>query len=230
MGCVCTVVDMHVQRGGLGDHLVAYHDAWREQRSIHAEVAAGARPPTLLMVEHSSVYTAGRRTSNAERAEAGVDLVEVDRGGRITWHGPGQLVVYPIVRLREPVDVVTYVRHLEDAVIATAAAYDITGHRVAGRSGVWVRAADGPDRKLAAIGVRVAKGTTMHGLALNVCPDLSHFDRIVPCGISDAETTSLVRETGRALTVSAVADVLTEQLRRALAPLLAPVPLETSAH
>lgn len=225
-----TVAGMQVQQLGLGEYLVDYHDAWQEQRAWHAKVAAGSHPPVLLMVEHTSVYTAGRRTSRSDRASAAVELVEVDRGGRITWHGPGQLVVYPILRLREPVDVVAYVRHLEEAIIATARHFGVVGQRVEGRSGVWVRHAHRPDRKLAAIGVRVAQGVTMHGLALNVSPDLTHFTQIVPCGITDAETTSIQRETGSAPPLTTVAAILVDHLRHHLQPVLPPTLIDPTAN
>lgn len=175
-----------------------YHDGWQLQRRLHREVVAGDRPGTLLLCQHTPVYTAGRRTRRDELPTgdaAGTPVVEVDRGGKVTWHGPGQLVGYPVVRLREPVDVVAYVRALEEALIRTIARRGVTGLRVAGRSGVWVPRMNGPSAKIAAIGVRVAAGTTMHGFALNVCNDLAPFDRIVPCGIPDAAVTTLTHET-----------------------------------
>lgn len=215
---------------GLGRTLVDYHEAWDLQRSVHADVVAGTRPGTVLLVEHHDVYTAGRRTASWDRPVDGTPVVDVDRGGRITWHGPGQLVAYPIVRLAEPVDVVAYVRALEQAVLDTCAALGLATSRVPGRSGVWVPA-DPPggsgrrDRKVAAIGVRVARGVTMHGLALNVRPDLRAFDRIVPCGIDDADVTSLTAELGATdarLTVPGVAPLLLDHLRPALAGVAAP--------
>lgn len=171
-----------------------YEQAWEVQRTIHAEVVAGETPDTLLLLEHEPVYTAGRRTQPEDRPLDGSAVIDVDRGGRITWHGPGQLVGYPIMRLPEPMDVVGYVRRLEELLIAACAAYDVEGRRVAGRSGVWVPGT--PERKIAAIGVRVARGVTMHGFALNVNCDLSAYDRIVPCGIRDAGVTSLEQERG----------------------------------
>ena len=202
---------------GLGREQVDYHRAWELQRRIHAEVASGARPPTLLLLEHTPVYTAGKRTEPHERPADGTPVVVVDRGGKITWHGPGQLVGYPIVRLPEAVYVVDYVRRLEEALIATLAELGLETGRVPGRSGVWLPA--GPaaqERKIAAIGVRVAARTTMHGFALNVAPDLAAYDRIVPCGISDAGVTSLARELGTAIPLPAVADLLMPQLDRYL--------------
>lgn len=202
--------------------LTDYHEAWKLQRAVHDDVAGAARRDTLIVVEHPDVYTAGRRTHRAERPDDGTPVVDVDRGGKITWHGPGQQVVYPIVRLAEPVDVVAYVRALEEAVMAVCADLGLTTMRVEGRSGVWVAAdATRRERKVCAIGVRVAKGVTMHGLALNCVPDLSRFDRIVPCGIEDADVTSLTAELGREVTLAEVAPLLVAALEDALAPLLA---------
>ncbi|WP_255641703.1 lipoyl(octanoyl) transferase LipB [Isoptericola luteus] len=200
--------------------LTDYHEAWELQRQVHAEVVAGERPDTLIVVEHPSVYTAGRRTRRDERPDDGTPVVDVDRGGKITWHGPGQQVVYPIVRLAEPVDVVAYVRALEEAVMQVCASYGLATIRVEGRTGVWL-ATDGTrrERKVCAIGVRTAKGVTMHGLALNCSPDLSRFEAIVPCGITDADVTSLSIETGRAIEPADAAGPLVEALAAALAPL-----------
>lgn len=201
----------------LPDHPVDYLPTWALQREVHAAVAEGSAPDTVLLVEHTPVYTAGKRTATADRPVDGTPVVDVDRGGRITWHGPGQLVAYPIVRLAEPVDVVGYVRALEQAVLDTCAALGVETMRVEGRSGVWCPATtDRRERKVAAIGVRVARGVTMHGLALNCDPDLGAFDRIVPCGISDADVTSLSAELGRDVTVTEVEPLLVEHLRTAL--------------
>jgi lipoyl(octanoyl) transferase len=201
-----------------------YVEGWDLQRELHSRVADGSTPDTLLLVEHTDVYTAGRRTARSDRPVDGTPVVDVDRGGRITWHGPGQLVAYPIVALAEPVDVLAYVRALEQAVLDTCAAIGLAAVRVEGRSGVWLPAdpATGRrDRKVAAIGVRVARGVTMHGLALNCDPDLAAFGRIVPCGIEDADVTSLSAELGRDVTVDEVEPVLTARLQEALAPLRA---------
>jgi lipoyl(octanoyl) transferase len=180
---------------GLGSEHVDYLLGWDLQRRIHAEVAASERPGTVLLLEHASVYTAGKRTEPGDRPVDGTPVVEVDRGGKITWHGPGQLVGYPIVRLPEAVGVVDYVRRLEEAMIRAFADLDLATGRVPGRSGVWLSAdRTRPERKLAAIGVRVAAGTTMHGFAINVDPDLDRFATIVPCGIADAGVTSLAAE------------------------------------
>jgi lipoyl(octanoyl) transferase len=183
--------------------LVDYRTAWAEQRRLHAEVVAGTEPDTLILVEHPSVYTAGRRTNSWDRPTDGTEVVEVDRGGRITWHGPGQLVGYPVLTLPDPIDVVAHVRRIEQLLIEVCASLDLVTIRIDGRSGVWVPADDrGPDRKIAAIGVRVARGVTMHGFALNCDCDLRAFDTIVPCGISDAGVTSLSAELGRSVTVA----------------------------
>jgi lipoyl(octanoyl) transferase len=203
---VTTVVPLAVVRSGLVD----YRTAWIEQQRIHAAVVARTEPDTVLLLEHPSVYTAGKRTQPLDRPVDGTEVIDVDRGGRITWHGPGQIVGYPIVRLASPVDVVAYVRRLEEALIGVCADLGVEAGRVEGRSGVWI-AADPPsidrpggrrERKVAAIGVRVAQGVTMHGFALNCDPDLSWFSRIVPCGIHDADVTSLSAELGRDVPVA----------------------------
>ncbi|MCU1672870.1 MAG: lipoate-protein ligase [Frankiales bacterium] len=187
---------------------VPYDDAWRLQQALHAQVVAGAEDVTLLL-EHPSVYTAGKRTEVWERPVDGTPVVDVDRGGKITWHGPGQVTGYPIVRLADPVDVVDYVRRLEQLLIDVCASLGLETDRVEGRSGVWT-----PDgaRKVAAIGIRVARGVTMHGFALNCDPDLSAYDRIVPCGITDATVTSLSRELGRDVPVDEVLPLLEARL------------------
>ncbi len=179
--------------------LVPYADAWARQRELHEQRVAGRIGDTCLLLEHPPVYTAGKRTEAWERPLAGVEVVDVDRGGRITWHGPGQLVGYPIVALPDPVDVVGYVRRLEQALIDACASFGVATGRVAGRSGVW---AGGGTAKLAAVGVRVARGVTMHGFALNCDPDLTAYDAIVPCGITDAGVTSLSVLAGRRITVA----------------------------
>lgn len=203
--------DLQVRRLGV----VPYREAWDLQRETHAAVVAGESPDTLLLLEHEPVYTAGRRTEPQDRPLDGTPVIDVDRGGRITWHGPGQLVGYPIMHLPQPLDVVGHVRRLEGLLITVCDRFGVIGQRVAGRSGVWV---DGvPQRKIAAIGVRVARGVTMHGFALNVDCDLGAYDRIVPCGIPDAGVTSLARETGRTVDLDEVAAVVT-----GLAPMLRP--------
>ena len=195
--------------------LVEYQKAWDVQRTIHAEVVSGVRPNTLLLLEHPSVYTAGRRTDEAERPADGTPVIDVDRGGRITWHGPGQLVGYPIVKLQKPTELVGFVREIESALIRVCADLGITALRIEGRSGVWVKD-DRGDRKVAAIGIRVAQGVTMHGFALNVNPDLTAFGQIVPCGIADADVTSLETELGRAITIDEVAPLLERHIFESL--------------
>jgi lipoyl(octanoyl) transferase len=203
---------LQVERLGLGENAVPYLQAWDVQRAIHAQVVAGG-PDTVLLLEHPPVYTAGRRTESFERPFDGTPVVDVDRGGKITWHGPGQLVGYPILRLPSPVDVVAHVRRIELLVIDVCASLGLATAQVEGRSGVWVPADDrGPARKVAAIGIRVAEGVTMHGFAINADCDLSWFDRIVPCGISDATVTSLSRELGRDVTVAEVLPLVEERL------------------
>jgi lipoyl(octanoyl) transferase len=195
--------------------LVEYEEALAIQRTIHSEVAAGHRPNTLLLLEHPSIYTAGKRTLDEERPGNGARVLDVDRGGKITWHGPGQLVGYPIVRLSNPHELVGFVREIEAGLIKVCEEFGVTGVRVAGRSGVWIVDNDG-ERKIAAIGIRVASGTSMHGFALNVNPDLSAFEAIIPCGISDAAVTSLARELGREITIEEVVPVVEKHLYEAL--------------
>ncbi len=200
-----------LQRSGL----VEYEDALAIQRNIHAEVAAGKRPNTLILLEHPSIYTAGKRTLDEERPGNGAKVLDVDRGGKITWHGPGQLVGYPIVKLLNPHELVGFVREIESGLIKVCAQFGLTGVRVDGRSGVWI-VDDRGERKIAAIGIRVASGTSMHGFALNVNPDLSAFDAIVPCGISDAAVTSMARELNRTITLEEVTPVVEKYLYEAL--------------
>lgn len=243
-------------RMGFGADAVEYREAWDEQRRVHAARFEDEIPDTVLLLEHPPVYTAGRRTADNERPLDGTPVVDVDRGGKITWHGPGQLVGYPIQKLPRPVDVVAHVRRLEEALIRTCAEFGVETTRVEGRSGVWVlgdpvetrpaigglsldfdpRLTDeefdprmnGPeyapsnagqrreDRKIAAIGIRVAKGVTMHGFALNVNPDNKWFDRIIPCGIRDAGVASLAGELGRDVTIDEVLPVAERHLRDVL--------------
>jgi lipoyl(octanoyl) transferase len=197
--------------------LVDYQTAWESQKAIHQEVADGIRPNTLLLLEHPSVFTAGRRTEESEKPTDGTPVIEVDRGGRITWHGPGQLVGYPIVKLVNPTELVGFVREIESGLMSVCSDLGLATERIDGRSGVWVRDSSG-DRKIAAIGVRVAQGVTMHGFAINVNPDLSSFKSIIPCGISDAGVTSLEIELNRAITIEEVSPLVErhifESLRR----------------
>lgn len=195
---------MALEHRDLTDAPVDYLDAWERQRAAHAEVVAGA-PGTVLLLEHPPVYTAGKRTEPHERPQDGTPVIDVDRGGKITFHGPGQLVGYPIVRLPDHVLVVDYVRRLEEALIAVCRDLGVTTARVPGRSGVWLQADAGrPERKIAAIGIRVSRGVTMHGFALNCDVDLGWYDRFVPCGIADAGVTTLSEELGRRVTVTEV--------------------------
>ncbi|HEY8301501.1 MAG TPA: lipoyl(octanoyl) transferase LipB [Jatrophihabitans sp.] len=193
--------------------LVDYTLAWERQRAIHAAVAVGAEPDTVLLLEHPSVYTAGKRTEAWERPADGTPVIDVDRGGKITWHGPGQLVGYPILRLLDPIDVVAYVRRVETLLIDVCAEFGVEAGRVDGRSGAWVTG-DGPDRKIGAIGIRVSRGVTLHGFALNCDPDLSYFATFVPCGIADAGVTSLSKELGRDVPVADVLPVVERHIHR----------------
>jgi lipoyl(octanoyl) transferase len=192
-----------------------YEAALALQRKIHSKVISGELTNTVLFLEHPSVFTAGKRTQEFELPSDGTPVIRVDRGGRITWHGPGQLVGYPIIKLLKPTELVGFVRVLEGAIIKTCENFGINAIRVDGRSGVWIRDSNG-DRKIAAIGIRVASGVTMHGLALNVSPDLSNFKRIVPCGIDDAAVTSMEMELNRAIDITEVAPILEKYLLDAL--------------
>lgn len=209
--------DLVIRTRGLGPDFVDYAAGWDEQRALHAAVVDGSQPSTVLLLEHTPVYTAGRRTEPGDRPFDGTPVIDVDRGGKITWHGPGQLVGYPIVRLPDPIDVVAHVRRLEEVLIRTCADLGLATERIAGRSGVWVPSDDrGPDRKVAAIGVRVSRGVTMHGFALNCDCDLAWFDRIVPCGIRDAGVTSLTWELGRDVAVVETLPLVDAHLREVL--------------
>ncbi|MET7770295.1 lipoyl(octanoyl) transferase LipB [Nocardia sp. NPDC005366] len=197
--------------------LIDYHSAWDLQRKYAAERADGLGADHLMLLEHPSVYTAGRRTEADDLPIDGSPVVEVDRGGKITWHGPGQLVGYPIVRLAEPVDVVQYVRRLEEALISVVAGFGITCGRIEGRSGVWLPATEiFAERKIAAIGVRVQRGVALHGISLNCNSALDGFQAIIPCGIRDAGVTTLTRELGREVTVEEVEPLVADAIVRAL--------------
>ncbi|NYI06986.1 lipoyl(octanoyl) transferase LipB [Allostreptomyces psammosilenae] len=282
--------ELRMARVGFGAEAVPYLDAWEEQRRVHAAVVAGEAPDTVLLLEHPPVYTAGRRTQEADRPLDGTPVVDVDRGGKITWHGPGQLVGYPIVRLPEPVDVVAHVRRMEEALIRACAEFGLATTRIEGRSGVWVLGDDAPapegaggglggldlrldarispaapittrfgrqidpetgelldprlrgpeyapsntgqrsrDRKLAAIGVRVSRGVTMHGFALNCDPDLTWYDRIIPCGLRDAGVTSLTAELGRNIGVAEALDVVERHLAAVFEEMPEGMPSRSSA-
>ncbi|HEU5418959.1 MAG TPA: lipoyl(octanoyl) transferase LipB [Streptosporangiaceae bacterium] len=207
--------ELVIARLSLGRRQVPYGEALVLQRELHERRVRGEIPDTCLLLEHEAVFTAGKRTSPADRpvGDPGAPVIEVDRGGKITWHGPGQLVGYPIVALREPVDVVAYVRATEEIMIRTCADFGVTAERVEGRSGAWIRGTDGsPDRKIGAVGIRVARGVTMHGIALNCENDLSWYDRFIACGIRDATTTTLAAETGHGVPVTEAAGALERHL------------------
>ncbi|CAN5385541.1 lipoyl(octanoyl) transferase LipB [soil metagenome] len=209
---------------GLSANSVPYSTALATQRALHADVASGRAPDTVLLLEHPSVYTAGKRTEAHERPVDGTPVIDVDRGGKITWHGPGQLVGYPIVKLADPIDVVAYVRRLEGMLIAVLAELGVTAGRVDGRSGVWlVDPARPTGEKIAAIGIRVAEGTTMHGFSLNCSNSFEAYDTIVACGIADAGVTSVSRELGRTVTPADVIPLVEKHFASHLSPSLAHV-------
>lgn len=201
-----------IERLGLRE----YQEVLTMQRKIHLDVTKGDARNTLLLLEHPSVYTAGKRTLDSEKPQDGTPVIDVDRGGKITWHGIGQLVGYPIVRLANPRELVGFVREIEAGLIEVCAYFGLATKRIMGRSGVWIQDARGA-RKIAAIGIRVASGVTMHGFALNVDPDLSAFSKIIPCGIDDAEVTSLKLELGREINMSEVQPVVEEIMSKHLA-------------
>lgn len=192
---------------GLAPNLVPYLDGWELQRQVHHDVVTGTRPDTLILLEHEAVYTAGKRTEDHERPQDGTPVIDVDRGGKITWHGPGQLVGYPIVRLPEPMDVVAHVRRIERVLIDLLRPLGVDGYQVKGRSGVWVRRPLSED-KVAAIGVRVQNGVTMHGFAINCDNSLAGFGGIIPCGITDAGVTTVSEATGRIVSPADIVDAV----------------------
>ena len=191
--------------------VIDYLSAWQMQKEIQEKVINNIEPNTLLILQHPSVYTAGRRTEITDRPQDNTPVIDVDRGGKITWHGLGQIVGYPIIKLKNSTDVVGFVREIETALIEICNEFGINAQRYCERSGVWLRDAKG-DRKIAAIGLRVAKGVTMHGFALNVNPDLSAYSKIIPCGITDAKITSLANELGRNITIDEVMPVLKKHI------------------
>lgn len=208
---------MRFEHLGLAPDLVDYLGAWEHQKQVHRQVVAGELPDTVLLLEHAAVYTAGKRTEPHERPLDGTPVIDVDRGGKITWHGPGQLVGYPIVRLASPVDVVAHVRRLEEVMIRVCADLGLETMRVEGRSGVWVAADEQrPERKIGAIGIRVSQDVTMHGFALNCDCDLRWADVVIPCGIPDAGVTSLALELGRPVTVPEVLPLVEQHLAEVL--------------
>lgn len=196
---------------GLAPNFVGYLDGWELQRQIHADVVSGARPDTVILLEHESVFTAGKRTEDDERPTDGTPVVEVDRGGKITWHGPGQLVGYPIMKLPLPIDVVGYVRWLEQVLIDSVAEFGLYTERVQGRTGIWAPI-EGGHVKIAAIGIRVAEKVTMHGFALNCNNSLDPYDTIVACGIRDAATSTISLMTGKEVTPAMAAEVVMRHL------------------
>ncbi len=213
---ILTRSQLRTQRLGLID----YSEALTMQRALHEDILRGDASSTLLLLEHPSVYTAGRRTNIEDRPTNGVPVIDVDRGGKITWHGPGQIVGYPIVKLREPTKVVDFVRTIERALIATLRRFDIQAIQICENSGVWIE--DGVERrKIAAIGIRVAKGIVTHGFALNVNPDLAFFEEIIPCGIPDVVTTSISAELGREIQIADVLPLLEEELIREMENVIA---------
>jgi lipoyl(octanoyl) transferase len=197
---------------GLDPDFVPYLDGLALQRTIHKEVAQGTRPDTCILLEHEGVYTAGKRTEDSERPDDGTEVIDVDRGGKITWHGPGQLVGYPIMRLPNPIDVVGYVRWLEQILIDMCADFGLETERVEGRSGVWAPVG-GTHLKIAAIGIRVADHTTMHGFALNCSNSLDPYDTIIACGIKDAGTSTISALTGKLVTPAMAAERVKARLR-----------------
>ena len=200
---------------GLAPDYVDYLLGWDVQRELHTAVLEGSRPSTVLLLEHAAVYTAGKRTEDHERPFDGTPVVPVDRGGKLTWHGPGQLVAYPIIKLKNPAGIRDYVHRLEDVIIDVLADYGIAATRVDGRAGVWITADEkGPDRKIAAVGIRVHEGVTMHGIAINCNNDLSPYAQIVACGISDAGVTTIALETGRNISPADLVERVMEEFRK----------------
>jgi lipoyl(octanoyl) transferase len=197
---------------GLAPDFVDYEAGWELQRQIHQEVASGARPDTVILLEHTPVYTAGKRTEDSERPQDGTPVIDVDRGGKITWHGPGQLIGYPIMQLPRPIDVVGYVRWLEQVLIDSIAEFGLYTERVEGRSGVWAPL-DGTHVKVAAIGIRVADHTTMHGFALNCNNSLQPYETIIACGIRDATVNTLSILLGREITPEMASEVIQRHLK-----------------
>ena len=190
-------------------------EGWDAQRELHDKVVAGVAPSTVLLLEHAAVYTAGKLTEDHERPFDGTPVVAVDRGGKLTWHGPGQLIAYPILKLRNRAGIRDYVERLEEVMITVMADYGITAERIKGRAGVWIKAdAKGPDRKIAAIGIRVLNGVTMHGIAINCSNDLAPYGQIIACGITDAGVTTMSQETGRDIRPADIVDRFVEEFRK----------------
>jgi lipoyl(octanoyl) transferase len=200
---------------GLAPDFVDYTRAWEIQRELHDNVVAGKAPSTVLLLEHAPVYTAGKRTEEHERPFDGTPVVPVDRGGKLTWHGPGQLVGYPIIKLKNPAGIRDYVERLEAVIIAVLSDYGLKVERIKGRAGVWIDQDEkGPARKIAAIGIRVSDGVTMHGFAINCNNDLAPYGQIIACGITDAGVTTIAQETGRDVAPADLVSRITEELRK----------------
>jgi lipoyl(octanoyl) transferase len=206
-----TSTPLIIEKWGFADQAVEYQSAWDRQKEIHQQVVAGTHPPIVALLEHQSVYTAGRSTQPADRPQNDSKVFDIDRGGRITWHGPGQLVGYPIMKLPDPIDIVAHVRRIELLIIDVCQEFGLVCQQISGRSGVWVNTGPVP-KKIAAIGIRVAKRVTMHGFALNCNNDLTPFKEIVPCGIPDADVTSLSEELNRTISVSEVVPIVEKHL------------------
>lgn len=200
---------------GLAPDFVDYQKGWELQREIHSQVLAGKAPSTVLILEHAAVYTAGKLTEDHERPFDETPVVPVDRGGKLTWHGPGQLIAYPILKLKNRAGIRDYVERLEEVMIGVMADYGIAAERIKGRAGVWIKAdGKGPDRKIAAIGIRVLNGVTMHGVAINCNNDLAPYTQIIACGISDAGVTTMSIETGRNIAPADIADRFQSEFRK----------------
>ncbi|MHA7306434.1 lipoyl(octanoyl) transferase LipB [Arthrobacter sp. TMN-49] len=227
-----TCMSLELRDVGMAPNFIDYTVAWDQQRAIHEGVVNGTTPNTVLLLEHAAVYTAGKRTEDHERPFDGTPVINVDRGGKLTWHGPGQLVMYPIVRLADHHGIRAYVHALEDIIIDVLAHHGVDGVRVRGRAGIWLLADDkGPDRKIAAIGIRVHEGVTMHGIAINANNSLAPYSQIIACGINDAGTTSLQVETGQDISPADLLEQVKSATSRILAPLIAEFqpPLATTA-
>ena len=206
---------LEFSRLGLAPEFVVYMEGWDVQRELHGKVVASEAPSTVLILEHAAVYTAGKLTEDHERPLDGTPVVAVDRGGKLTWHGPGQLIAYPILKLKNRAGIRDYVERLEAVMISVMADYGINAERIKGRAGVWIKAdSKGPDRKIAAIGIRVLEGVTMHGVAINCNNDLAPYAQIIACGISDASVTTMSIETGRTITPGDIADRFVEEFRK----------------
>ncbi|WP_394252647.1 lipoyl(octanoyl) transferase LipB [Arthrobacter pityocampae] len=220
-----------LSRVGLAPDYIEYTRGWEMQKALHARVVGGSAPSTVLLLEHDAVYTAGKRTEEHERPFDGTPVVPVDRGGKLTWHGPGQLVGYPILALRDPARVADYVHILEEVIIASLRPLGIDGIRIEGRSGVWLaETGSQPARKIAAVGIRVRNRVTMHGFAINCSNDLAPFQQIVPCGITDAGVTSISAECGRTVTPADLVSSIEAELRKNEAVLVGKDDAEAPDH